>query len=329
VDIHTPFAELTPDAVLDASEALGLAPDGHLFALNSYENRVYRVGRVDAEPVVLKFYRAERWSDQQILEEHEFACELAAADIPVAAPLRLHGVTLHRHKVFRLAAFPLCAGSSPELDQPGARELLGRTLARIHAVGAVRRFQHRPSLELSMLGARSRKSLLNSSLLPAHMRPRYEAVSAELLREIASAFAQAAPLKMLRVHGDCHLGNILWQARGPLFVDLDDCLNAPRIQDLWMFLSGTRDEQRGQWAEIVEGYRQFGSVEYRELSLVEPLRALRMLNHAAWVAERWRDPAFPRAFPWAAEARYWEGYVGDLAEQCSLLMQPPVLAADL
>jgi Ser/Thr protein kinase RdoA (MazF antagonist) len=215
------------------------------------------------------------------------------------------------------------------LDHPGARELLGRTLARIHAVGAVRRFQHRPSLELSMLGARARKSLLKSSLLPAHMRPRYEAVSAELLREIASAFAQAAPLKMLRVHGDCHLGNILWQARGPLFVDLDDCLNAPRIQDLWMFLSGTRDEQRGQWAEIVEGYRQFGSVDYRELSLVEPLRALRMLNHAAWVAERWQDPAFPRAFPWAAEARYWEGYVGDLAEQCSLLTEPPVLAAEL
>jgi Ser/Thr protein kinase RdoA (MazF antagonist) len=329
VDIHTPFAELTPDAVLDATEALGLAPDGRLFALNSYENRVYRVGRVDAEPVVLKFYRAERWSDQQILEEHQFASELAVADIPVVAPLRLGGMTLHRHKSFRLAAFPLCAGGSPELDQPGARELLGRTLARIHAIGGVRRFQHRPTMELSMLGARSRASMLASSLMPVHMKPRYEEVSAELLHEIAAAFKQAAPLRMIRLHGDCHLGNILWQARGPLFVDLDDCLNGPCIQDLWMFLSGTQDEQRGQWAEIFEGYRQFGTTDYRELRLVEPLRALRMLNHAAWVAERWQDPAFPKAFPWAAEARHWEGYVNDLIEQCRVLTEPPVLTGDL
>jgi Ser/Thr protein kinase RdoA (MazF antagonist) len=325
VDIRTPFAELTPDAVLDAAEALELAPDGRLFALNSYENRVYRVGRVDAEPVVLKFYRAQRWSDQQILEEHAFGCELAAAEIPVVAPLQLQGLTLHRHKAFRLAAFPLCAGSAPELDQPGARELLGRTLARIHALGALRRFQYRPSLERAMLGTRARASLLASPLLPAHMKGRYEEVSSLLLRGIQRAFLRATPVPMIRLHGDCHLGNILWQARGPLFVDLDDCLNGPRIQDLWMFLSGNADEQRGQWAEIVEGYRQFGTIDFRELQLVEPLRALRMLNHAAWVAERWQDPAFPRAFPWAAEPRYWEGYVGDLAEQCSVLEEPPLL----
>jgi Ser/Thr protein kinase RdoA (MazF antagonist) len=329
VDMHTPFAELTPDAVLDAAESLELTPDGRLFALNSYENRVYRVGRVDAEPVVLKFYRADRWSDPQILEEHTFSCELAAADIPVVAPLRLCGLTLHRHKAFRLAAFPLCAGSAPELDLPGARELLGRTLARIHALGALQRFVHRPSLERSMLGARARTSLLGSPLLPEHMKSQYEDVSARLLREIQTAFARAAPVQMIRLHGDCHLGNILWQARGPLFVDLDDCLNGPRMQDLWMFLSGNGDEQRGQWAQIVEGYRQFGAIDYRELRLVEPLRALRMLNHAAWIAERWRDPAFPRAFPWAGEPRYWERYVGDLAEQCSVLEQPPILMSDL
>jgi Ser/Thr protein kinase RdoA (MazF antagonist) len=329
VDINTPFAQLTPDAVLDASEALGLAPDGRLFALNSYENRVYRLGRFDAEPVVLKFYRAERWSDQQILEEHAFATELATAEIPVAAPLLLNGQTLHHYRSFRLAAFPLCPGSAPELDQAGARELLGRTLARIHALGAVRRFRYRPTLEQTMLGARARSSMLSSPLLPAHMRQRYEAVSATLIDGIKAAFLRASPLSPIRLHGDCHLGNILWQARGPLFVDLDDCLNGPRIQDLWMFLSGSADEQRGQWADIVEGYRQFGSIEYRELQLIEPLRALRMLNHAAWVAERWRDPAFPRAFPWAGEARYWEGYVGDLAEQCQMLEQPPQLVGDL
>ena len=325
----TPFASLTPDAVLDAAEALGLAPDGRLFALNSYENRVYRVGRVDAEAVVVKFYRAGRWSDQQILEEHAFAAELAADEIPVAAPLIVSGTTLHRHKEFRLAAFPLCAGSAPELDRADARELLGRTLARIHAAGARRRFLHRPTLERALLGARARASLLRSALLPEHMRARYADVSATLIEHIESAFAQAGPLSMIRLHGDCHLGNILWQQRGPLLVDFDDCVNGPRIQDLWMFLSGNADEQQGQWAQIVEGYKQFGAIEFRELRLVEPLRAVRMLNHAAWVAERWADPAFPRAFPWAAEARFWEGYVGDLMQQCEALEEPPLLAGNL
>src|SRR3984885_6964658 len=216
----TPFAALTPDAVLDAAEALGLGPDGRLFALNSYENRVYRVGRIDAEPVVLKFYRAGRWTDQQILEEHAFGAELAAEEIPVAAPLLLAGSTLHRHLEFRLAAFPLCAGTAPELDRAGARELLGRTLARIHAVGARRRFQVRPTLERALLGARARESMLRSALMPEHMRARYGAVSAALVDGIEAAFSQAAPLTLIRLHGDCHLGNILWQQRGPLLVDL-------------------------------------------------------------------------------------------------------------
>ena len=329
VNASTPFASLTPDAVLDATEALGLAPDGRLFALNSYENRVYRVGRVDAEPVVLKFYRAGRWSDQQILEEHAFAAELAADEIPVAAPLLLLGTTLHRHRDFRLAAFPLCAGTAPELDQPGARELLGRTLARIHAVGARRRFQYRPTLERALLGARARESLLRSPLMPEHMRRQYADASAALVNGIEAAFAEHGAPALIRLHGDCHLGNILWQQRGPLLVDLDDCINGPRMQDLWMFLSGNADEQQGQWSEIVEGYKQFGSIEYRELRLVEPLRAVRMLNHAAWVAERWNDPAFPRAFPWAAEARFWEGYVGDLMQQCQALEEPPLLVGNL
>ncbi len=329
VKASTPFASLTPDAVLDAAEALGLAPDGRLFALNSYENRVYRVGRIDAEPVVLKFYRAGRWSDPQILEEHAFAAELAGQEIPVAPPLILAGSTLHRHREFRLAAFPLCAGTAPELDQPGARELLGRTLARIHAVGARRRFQYRSTMERSLLGAQARASLLRSPLLPEHMRQRYGEVSATLVNGIEAAFAAAAPLSLIRLHGDCHLGNILWQQRGPLLVDFDDCVNGPRIQDLWMFLSGNADEQQGQWAEIIEGYGQFGAVEFPELRLVEPLRAVRMLNHAAWVAERWTDPAFPRAFPWAAEARFWEGYVGDLMQQCQALEEPPLLAGNL
>ncbi len=320
-----PFATLTPDAVLDAAEALGLAPDGRLFALNSYENRVYRLGRDDGEPVVLKFYRAGRWSDAQILEEHAFAAELAAQEIPVAAPLVIAGSTLHRHHEFRLAAFPLCAGTAPELDRPGARELLGRTIARIHAVGARRAFAHRPALDGEQLGGRARARLLRSPLLPEHMRQRYAETSAALVRGIAALFAEAAPLSMIRLHGDCHLGNILWQSRGPLIVDLDDCLTGPRMQDLWMFLSGNADEQQRQWMQILEGYDQFAALDFREWRLLEALRAVRMLNHAAWVAERWADPAFPRAFPWAGEARFWEGYVGDLMQQCQVLEEPPSL----
>ncbi len=325
----TPFATLTPDAVLDAAEELGLAPDGRLFALNSYENRVYRLGRDDAEPVVLKFYRAGRWSDAQILEEHAFAAELAEQEIPVAAPLLIDGSTLQRHREFRLAAFPLCAGTAPELDQAGARERRGRTSARIHGVGARRACAHRPALAGMQLGARARDSLLRSPLLPDHMRQRYAETSAALVRAIALQFAQAAPLSMIRLHGDCHLGNILWQARGPLLVGLDDCLSGPRMQDLGLFLSGNADEQQRQWAEITEGYGQFGALDVRECRLVEALRAVRMLNHAAWVAERWADPAFPRAFPWAGEARFWEGYVGDLMQQGEALEEPPRLLRGL
>jgi Ser/Thr protein kinase RdoA (MazF antagonist) len=322
----TPFATLTPDAVLDAAEALGLGPDGHLFALNSYENRVYRVGRADHDPVVIKFYRAGRWSDHQILEEHEFARELAAAELPVAAPLPLQSGTLHHHDGFRLAVFPLCPGTAPEVDQPGARELLGRTLARMHAIGARQRFDQRLSLAGAAPAARARAVLLRSALLPAHMQEACARASAALVQGIEAAFAAAAPVAMIRLHGDCHLGNILWRSSGPLFVDLDDCMNGPRMQDLWMFLSGSAPEQQRQWAELAEGYRQFGTLEFRELYLIEALRATRMLHHAAWVAERWSDPAFPRAFPWAAEARFWEGYVGDLQEQCSLLQEPPLQA---
>jgi len=218
----------------------------------------------------------------------------------------------------------LCAGAAPELDAEGARALLGRTLARIHAVGARHRFLQRQSLERDQLGERSRQALRRSELLPEHMRQRYEEVGAALVGRITQAFAQTAP-STIRLHGDCHLGNILWQQRGPLLVDLDDCLNGPRIQDLWMFLSGSADDQRRQWSEIIEGYDQFGSIDHSELRLIEPLRAARMLNHAAWIAERWADPAFPRAFPWAGQARYWEGYVGDLIQQCEALDDPPRL----
>ena len=313
----TPFSGLTPDAVLNAADAVGLTPDGHVFALNSYENRVYRLGRDPGPPVVLKFYRAGRWSDEQILEEHAFAAELAAAEIAVVAPLRLGGATLHHWNEFRLAAFPLQPGSAPDLDQPGARELLGRTLGRIHAIGALRRFEQRPSMTGDRLGSKARAVVLASGQLPVHMRERYAQVSAALLEQIEAA--DPGGCRQIRLHGDCHLGNILWLPQGPSFVDLDDCVNGPAIQDLWMFLAGNPDERGRQWSELMAGYERFATMDHTQLQLVEALRACRMLNHAAWIAQRWTDPAFPRAFPWFGEARSWEQHVNDLAEQCAAL----------
>ena len=316
----TPFAGLTPEKVLAAAEAVGLKPDGHLFALNSYENRVYRLGRMDAAPVVVKFYRAGRWSDEQIREEHAFAGELAAAEIPVVAPLRLGNSTLYHGPGLRMAAFPLQPGGSPDLDQPEARELLGRTLGRIHAIGALRTFAYRPSLVGERLGTRARTTVLASGQLPPHMRESYARISVELLAQIEAA--DIAAERRIRLHGDCHLGNILWQAQGPVFVDLDDCLNGPAIQDLWMFLAGNPDERAHQWSELMAGYQRFATIDRRETRLIEALRAVRMLNHAAWIAERWQDPAFPRAFPWFGEARFWEQHVLDLAEQSRVLDEP-------
>jgi Ser/Thr protein kinase RdoA (MazF antagonist) len=315
--IAAPFAGLTPDAVLNAAEASGLDPDGRVLALNSYENRVYRLGRLSAAPVVLKFYRAGRWSDEQILEEHAFATELAAAEIAVVAPLRLGESTLRHYKEFRLAAFPMQPGSAPDLDQAGARQLLGRTLGRIHAIGGLRPFSARPALRAERLGRRARTVVMSSGQLPAHLHERYGRVSQELVAQIDTADLGACPY--IRLHGDCHLGNILWQPQGPVFVDLDDCVNGPAIQDLWMFLAGTTDERRGQWSELLAGYERFASIDRTQVRLVEVLRASRMLNHAAWICERWADPAFPRAFPWFGEVRFWEDHVNDLYEQSAIL----------
>ncbi|TLZ13019.1 MAG: serine/threonine protein kinase [Gammaproteobacteria bacterium] len=280
-----PFSGLTPEVVLDAAAAFGLAPDGRLFALNSYENRVYQLGAGEGQ-LVLKFYRPRRWTDAQIVEEHQFTAELAAAELAVAAPLAIGGETLLRYHEFRFAAFPWMRGRSPELDAPEARQILGRSVARLHQVGTV---------------------------------------SGALLERVSEAFTAAAGVREIRLHGDCHLGNLLWNEHGPVFVDLDDCASGVRAQDLWMMLAGSPAEQQRQWGELLEGYRQFADFDFAEVRLIEPLRALRMLHHAAWVAHRWRDPAFPRAFPWAAEPRYWEGYLQDLLEQIAVIDEPPLL----
>jgi Ser/Thr protein kinase RdoA (MazF antagonist) len=319
-----PFAGLTPEVVLDAAAACGLEPDGRLFALNSYENRVYQLGAGERQ-LVLKFYRPARWSDAQIGEEHELTAELAAAELPVAAPLAIGGATLLRFREFRFAAFPFLRGRAPELDAPEARQLLGRSLARLHQVGATRRFRVRPQIGVERLGWQARQQVLASALLPQALHASYSSVSAALLERASGAFGAAAGVREIRIHGDCHLGNLLWDEHGPVFVDLDDCGMGPPVQDLWMMLSGSPAEQRGQWEQLLEGYSQFRDFDFLEVTLIEPLRALRMLHHAAWVVHRWGDPAFPRAFPWFAEPRYWEGYLQDLLEQVATIDSPPLL----
>jgi Ser/Thr protein kinase RdoA (MazF antagonist) len=319
-----PFSGLAPTVVLDAAASVGFEGDTRLFALNSYENRVYHLG-TGGDSLVLKFYRPDRWSDAQIEEEHVFALELTAAELPVAAPLAIEGRTLLRYREYRFAVFPWLRGRAPELDAPDARVVLGRTLARIHAVGAGRTFRTRPRIGIDRLGFRAREHVLTSELLPSGLATSYAAAADTLLERVRRAFVGAGPVHDLRIHGDCHPGNLLWNDNGPVFVDLDDCASGPRIQDLWMLLAGDAAEQQREWNELLEGYSQFGSIDLQELTLVEPLRALRMLHHAAWVVQRWEDPAFPRAFPWFGEPRFWERHIGDLLEQAGAIDDPPLL----
>jgi Ser/Thr protein kinase RdoA (MazF antagonist) len=321
-----PFDALSPDAVFEAAESIGLEPSGRLFALNSYENRVYQVGDDDGALWVLKFYRPARWSDAQIDEEHAFTHELAAAELPVAAPLKRDGASLFEHQRLRFAAFPYLAGRAPELDDKATLTLLGRTLARIHAVGNRTRFQHRPALTLERLGVRARTTVQRSGFVPEALEEQYARVSEQVIGRVRQCMENFGPLPSLRIHGDCHAGNILWRENGPLFVDLDDCMAGPRIQDLWMFLSGDAASQQSAWAAIMEGYELFGEFDFAELTLIEPLRSLRILHHASWIASRWNDPAFPRAFPWFGDARFWERHIADLFEQLAAMDDPPILS---
>jgi len=319
-----PFSELTPDVIVDAIEAAGFPCDGRVLALGSYENRVYQVGVEEAEPVVVKFYRPGRWTDEAIQEEHDFALELAAAEIPVIAPLQTGTVppfqaTLLHHAGFRYAIYPRRGGQWPELGTADDRQWMGRFLGRIHLVGGRGRFQHRPQLSPEAMGRGSVDYLLEAECIPEYIEQRYEQVVGQLLDEVESAFEAAGELRYIRIHGDCHRNNVLWTPTGPHFVDLDDCMMGPAIQDLWMLLAGTAAEMRTQLDDLLEGYAQFADFDYREAALIEPLRALRMIHYAAWLARRWDDPAFPMAFPWFGEARYWERHTAELEEQLNTL----------
>jgi Ser/Thr protein kinase RdoA (MazF antagonist) len=319
-----PFYELSPETVLDALEAVGFRCDGRVLALNSYENRVYQIGIEDSSPVVAKFYRPNRWSDAAIREEHAFSLELAAQEIPVVAPLDVSGSTLHVHHGFRYAVFPRRGGRWPELGKAEEREWVGRFLGRIHAVGRVRPFFDRMRLSIDTLGRESRRFVLESGFLPGYLEEKYADVTHDLIEEIEARAGDWGGARLTRILGDCHRGNILWTDAGPHFVDLDDCLTGPAVQDLWMLLAGDAREMRGQLADILSGYEQFAPFDRAEIALIEPLRALRMIHYAGWLARRWDDPAFPSAFPWFAGPRYWEEHHRALEEQLGAVRAPPL-----
>ena len=318
-----PFATLTPDVILDAVESLGMRSDCRVFALNSYENRVFQVGLEDAPPLIAKFYRPERWNDAQIREEHAFCFELADLDIPVVAPMRIDGESLFAHKAFRFALYPRKGGHAPELDNLDNLLTLGRMMGRIHAAGAVRAYQHRPALTLRTFGEES-VAFVRDQFIPPHRREVYASICADLLTAMTAVEQRLGPVRPVRTHGDCHSGNILWRDDAPHFVDFDDSRMAPAIQDLWMMLSGDRPRQLTQLAELIEGYDEFYRFDPRELPLIEVLRTLRILHYTAWLARRWQDPAFPACFPWFNTERGWDEHILQLREQLSALQDPPL-----
>ena len=311
---ETPYAGLTPDLVLDAVAACGLWPDGRLLALNSYENRVWQVGIEDAAPVIAKFYRPGRWSDAAILEEHAYARELADDEVPMVAPLVFAGRSLREHGGYRYALSPRRGGRAPTLESREQLEWLGRLLARLHATGARKAFAHRGVLDRATLIAQPVQAVLASDLLPAHLHAAYRNATQRLDTAVAARLDAVGPVRALRLHGDCHPGNILWTDAGPHFVDLDDARTGPAVQDLWMLASDDVAMRA-----LLDGYTQLRDFDHAELALVPALRAMRQLHYAGWIAQRWHDPAFPAAFPFAAEARWWDEHIADLHELADAL----------
>ena len=334
--MHHVFESLTPDVVLDALDSVGLRGDGRLTALSSYENRVYQVQLEDGSAVVAKFYRPERWSEAQILEEHGFAQELMDAEIPVIGPLHLGGATLHPFGGFAFSVSPRRGGRPPELDDGEVLEWIGRFLARIHSVGAKKPFAVRPTLNLATFAQDPKAWLLAHDMVPLDVQSAWSRACDEAVALIArhpALTGEKSPTRLLRLHGDCHPGNILWTPTdvvasagpGPHFVDLDDARMGPAVQDLWMLLSGDRSQRTRQLGALVDGYEQFREFDRDELALIEPLRTLRLIHYSAWLARRWSDPTFPVNFPWLGSSDYWQGQVQMLVEQCEAMQEDPLV----
>ncbi len=320
-----PYATLTPEVVLDAIDACGLATDGRLLTLNSYENRVYQAWLDDGSRVIAKFYRPERWTDAAILEEHAFSAALAEAEIPAVAPKVLLGTSLHVFAGFRFSLTPHAAGRAPEFEREETLTWMGRFLGRIHAIGAREPFQFRHTINCETYGDAAVHFIERGGFVPDELRVAYFTIAKQALAAAHAAFSRVNDIRSIRVHGDCHAGNVLWN-NGPTFVDFDDCATAPAIQDVWMLLSGDRADQQTQLGAVLDGYEDFAELDRRELALIEPLRTLRLLHMSAWIARRWQDPAFPRAFPWFGTQRYWQDRILELREQVALMSEPPLVA---
>ncbi|MGH1432067.1 MAG: serine/threonine protein kinase [Neptuniibacter sp.] len=323
-DSEHPFERLDPSFLIDAIETKGYWCDGRTFPLNSYENRVYQVGIEEEQPLIAKFYRPDRWSREQILEEHEFSFELAEQELPVVTPIRDDsGESLYEYKGFMFSLFPRKGGHAPELDNPDNLFILGRLLGRMHSIGSVKSFQHRPEINSQNFGHDS-AAFISEHFIPAELKAAYDSLCRDLLQAIDEILARTGDVKKIRVHGDCHSGNMLWRDDAPHFVDFDDSRMAPAMQDIWMLLSGDRFEQTAQLSEIVDGYNEFYDFQTRELQLIEVLRTLRIMHYSAWLARRWNDPAFPHSFSWFNTVRYWSEHVLELREQMALLQEPPL-----
>jgi Ser/Thr protein kinase RdoA (MazF antagonist) len=318
------YNALTPELILDAIESQDYRCDGRLLALNSYENRVYQVGLDDGGLLVAKFYRPERWSDAAIAEEHDFARELVEREIPVVAPLCIDGATLFEHSGFRFALYPRRPGRTPELEDPDTLRWLGRFIARIHALGAVRAFEHRPRIDVASFGRVPYQYIIERDFVPAELRATYRSVVEDVLARVERTYENAGAVRAIRLHGDCHSGNILWTGEGPHFVDLDDARMGPAVQDIWMWLAGDRPTMQVQLNAVIAGYREFHDFNAAELGLIEALRTLRLIHYSGWLAERWDDPAFPHSFPFFNTQRYWQDQILALREQAAALDEPPL-----
>ncbi len=322
IKLKPDYTELTPEAVLSAIEAMAYETNGRFLALNSYENRVYRCDLETGGAVIAKFYRPGRWSDAAIAEEHQFALELLEAEIPVVAPIIIENQSLFRHQGYRFSLYPLRGGRWPDLETREDRNWMGRFIARIHNVGRTATFNHRLKIDIQRMGAESAAYLQAQAFIPEYLLPAYSTLADDLLKAVQHAFDRCGSYQNIRLHGDCHRSNVLWTDDGPHFVDLDDCCTGPAIQDLWMLLSGDREEMTEQMCDMLEGYEEFAELDLKELHLIEALRTLRMMFYAAWLARRWQDPAFPLAFPWFNSNQYWEQHVLELREQLLRLSEP-------
>jgi len=321
------YHQLSPETVLNAVESLGLVCDGRLQALNSFENRVYLIGLDDNSEhseIVTKFYRPQRWSNGQILEEHDFCEELAQNEIPVVTAMTFgqNSQSLHEFQGYRFSLFPKKGGRALDLEDFDVLEQMGRFLGRMHQVGKVKTFQHRELLSPQSYGEYSREFLSSNGFIPKDLETAYESLSADILKQVDACYQQAGDIQLIRTHTDFHPGNILWTDDGPHIVDFDDCRMAPACQDIWMMLSGDRGDMIAKLDAILEGYQQFCEFDHRELILIEALRSLRLMHYYAWLAKRWQDPAFKQAFPWFNSQRCWEEHILSLREQAAAMNEP-------